>query len=114
MRGLKGSSILHLVDGMRLNNAFFRNAPNQYLALIDPLALGRVEVLRGPGAVLFGSDAMGGVINIITKKPGGPVAGLRRSTTPPTRWRWRPFWKAGSACTLGRRSGPLPGVMRRP
>ena len=35
IRGLKGSQVLHLVDGMRLNNAFFRNAPNQYLVLVD-------------------------------------------------------------------------------
>ena len=35
IRGLKGSQNVHLVDGMRLNTAFFRNAPNQYLALVD-------------------------------------------------------------------------------
>ena len=34
VRGLKGSQLLHLVDGMRLNNAFFRDAPNQYLGLV--------------------------------------------------------------------------------
>ena len=38
IRGLKGSSVLHLVDGMRLNNAIFRSAPTQYLALV-PVAL---------------------------------------------------------------------------
>ena len=36
IRGLKGSENVHLIDGMRLNTAFFRNSPNQYLALVDP------------------------------------------------------------------------------
>ena len=36
IRGLKGSEVLHLVDGFRLNNAIFRNAPTQYLALVAP------------------------------------------------------------------------------
>lgn len=46
IRGLKGSEVLHLVDGMRLNNAFFRNAPNQYLALVDSYNVKRVEVVH--------------------------------------------------------------------
>ena len=44
VRGLKGSEVLHLVDGMRLNNAFFRDAPNQYLSLVDAYAVERIEV----------------------------------------------------------------------
>lgn len=70
IRGLKGSQVLHLVDGMRLNNAFFRNAPNQYLGLVDSYATGRVEVVRGSQGTLYGADAMGGVINILTPEPG--------------------------------------------
>jgi outer membrane receptor for ferrienterochelin and colicin len=35
IQGLKGSEVLHLVGGIRLNNVFFRNAPNQYIALAD-------------------------------------------------------------------------------
>ena len=66
IRGLKGSQVLHLVDGMRLNNAFFRDAPNQYLGLVDPLLSRSVEVVRGASGSLYGSDAMGGVVNIIT------------------------------------------------
>ncbi len=69
IRGLKGSEVLHLVDGMRLNNAFFRNAPNQYLALVDAYNVERVEVVRGPSSVLYGSDAMGGVVQVITPIP---------------------------------------------
>lgn len=69
VRGLIGSAVLLVVDGMRLNNAIFRPAPNQYTALIDPLAISRVEVTRGPGSALFGGDAIGGVINIISPLP---------------------------------------------
>ncbi|MFK8029284.1 MAG: TonB-dependent receptor [Gammaproteobacteria bacterium] len=69
VRGLKGSEILHLVDGMRLNNALFRNAPNQYLALVDPWIVGRSEVVRGPLSSLYGSDAMGGVVQLFTARP---------------------------------------------
>jgi hemoglobin/transferrin/lactoferrin receptor protein len=69
VRGLMGSEILVLVDGMRLNNAFFRPAPNQYLALVDPNIVQRLEVVRGPGSTLYGSDALGGVINVLTHTP---------------------------------------------
>jgi TonB-dependent heme/hemoglobin receptor len=69
VRGLKGSEVLHLVDGFRLNNAFFRNAPNQYIALVDPLNLERIEVVRGPMSTLYGSDAMGGVVQFLTPDP---------------------------------------------
>ena len=66
VRGLKGSEVLHLVDGMRLNNAMFRNAPSQYIALVDALSLDRIELLRGPSSALYGSDAMGGVVQLLT------------------------------------------------
>lgn len=69
VRGLKGSEVLHLVDGFRLNNAFFRNAPNQYPALVDPLLINQLEVVRGPSSVLYGSDAMGGVVHMRSKDP---------------------------------------------
>ncbi|MEJ8566598.1 TonB-dependent receptor plug domain-containing protein [Elongatibacter sediminis] len=69
IRGLKGSEVLHLVDGMRLNNAFFRNAPNQYLALVDAFAVERMEVVRGSAPSLHGADAMGGVLQILTPEP---------------------------------------------
>ncbi len=68
IRGLKGSEVLHLVDGFRLNNAFFRNAPNQYPALVDPLMIEQIEVARGPSSVLYGSDAMGGVVHMISTR----------------------------------------------
>ncbi len=75
IRGLKGSQVLHLVDGMRLNNAFFRSAPNQYLGLVDSFAAERMEVVRGSQGTLYGADAMGGVVNILTPEPAfdGPA-----------------------------------------
>ena len=54
IRGLKGSENVHLIDGMRLNTAFFRNSPNQYLALVDPFMTEQIEIIRGPSSVLYG------------------------------------------------------------
>ena len=69
IRGLKGSSVLHLVDGVRLNNAIFRSAPTQYFALVPSSAVERIEVLRGTPASLYGSDAVGGVVQLVTRVP---------------------------------------------
>ena len=74
IRGLASNRILILVDGERLNNAresteFAGIQPG----LVDLSEVERIEVLRGPASVLYGSDAIGGVINIITKqKPFTP------------------------------------------
>jgi outer membrane receptor protein involved in Fe transport len=77
VRGQKGSAVLHLVDGMRLNNAIFRSAPTQYFALVPTLAVERIEVLRGTPASLYGSDAIGGVVQVVTRKPGFDSAETR-------------------------------------
>jgi outer membrane cobalamin receptor len=69
VRGLKGSEVLYLVDGMRLSNAIFRNSPNQYMALLDPVNVGRIELVRGAASALYGGDAMGGVVNVLTPEP---------------------------------------------
>jgi len=66
VRGLKGSEVLHMVDGFRLNTAFFRNSPNQYFALVDSQNVESIEVVRGPSSTLYGSDAMGGVVQVLT------------------------------------------------
>jgi outer membrane receptor protein involved in Fe transport len=55
---------------MRLNNAFFRDAPNQYLALVDAYAMQRTELVRGSAPSLYGADAMGGVVQVLTAEPG--------------------------------------------
>ncbi len=69
VRGLYGSSVLHLVDNIRLNNAIFRSAPTQYLALVPTVAIERLEILRGTSASLYGSDAVGGAIEVVTRVP---------------------------------------------
>ncbi|MGH7963172.1 MAG: TonB-dependent receptor plug domain-containing protein, partial [Candidatus Binatia bacterium] len=69
VRGLIGSSVLMLVDGMRLNTAFFRSSPNQYFAFVDPYNVERIEIVRGASSTLYGSDAMGGVIQVFTPVP---------------------------------------------
>ncbi|MEM9173481.1 MAG: TonB-dependent receptor [Pseudomonadota bacterium] len=69
IRGLRGSSVLHLVDGMRLNNAIFRDAPTQYFALVPSTAVTRIETVRGTAASLYGSDAVGGVAQVVTRRP---------------------------------------------
>jgi len=86
IRGLKGSEILHLVDGFRLNTAFFRNSPNQHLALVDPLNLERIEAVRGPMSTLYGSDAMGGVIQFLTPEPRYSGTQWQNDVSLRTRW----------------------------
>jgi hemoglobin/transferrin/lactoferrin receptor protein len=69
LRGLTGQQSLILVDGIRLNNSITRSGPNQYFNTVDVRTLKRVEVLKGAGSVEYGSDAIGGTINLITDKP---------------------------------------------
>lgn len=69
VRGLTGNQTLLLVDGIRLNNSTFRYGPNQYLNTIDPFSIEKIEVLKGGGSVQYGSDAVGGTIQVFTTEP---------------------------------------------
>ena len=69
VRGLTGNQTLLMVDGIRLNNAISRYGPNQYFNTIDPNSTERIEVVRGSGSVQYGSDALGGVVHVLTKSP---------------------------------------------
>ncbi len=66
LRGMVGNQVLTLVDGVPMNNGTYRDGPGQYLATIDPETVQRIEVVRGPASVLYGSDAQGGLVNVIT------------------------------------------------
>ncbi len=69
IRGLTGNQTLLLIDGIRMNNSIYRYGPNQYLNTVDVFSINRVEVARGTGAVQYGSDALGGAIQLFSNSP---------------------------------------------
>ncbi len=69
IRGFATNRVLLSVDGVRMNNAIFRGGNIQNIISIDPFSVKNVEVLFGPGSVIYGSDAIGGVMNFYTKTP---------------------------------------------
>lgn len=69
IRGFSTNRLLITLDGVRFNTAIFRGGNVQNVISIDPFALDRTEVILGPGSVIYGSDAIGGVMNFYTKKP---------------------------------------------
>lgn len=69
IRGFAANSVLLVVDGVRMNNAIFRSGNLQNVINIDPNALESSEVIFGPGSVIYGSDALGGVMDFHTIEP---------------------------------------------
>lgn len=69
IRGFATNRLLLTVDGVRMNNAIFRSGNSQSIISIDPLAVNETEVILGPGSVIYGSDAIGGVMSFYTLKP---------------------------------------------
>jgi hemoglobin/transferrin/lactoferrin receptor protein len=69
IRGFSTNRLLITVDGVRMNNAIFRGGNLQNVISIDPLAIQSTEVTLGAGSVVYGSDAIGGVMSFYTKKP---------------------------------------------
>ncbi|MGB0991866.1 MAG: TonB-dependent receptor plug domain-containing protein, partial [Akkermansiaceae bacterium] len=67
IRGFTGRQNLLLVDGIRINNSTFRGGPIQYWNTVDSGAVERFELIKGQGSVLYGSDAIGGTLNTLTK-----------------------------------------------
>lgn len=64
IRGFTGYRTLATIDGVRYNNSVYRDGANEYFSLIDTFALDSIELLSGPSSVLYGSDAIGGVLNM--------------------------------------------------
>ena len=73
IRGLGGQRILLLEDGLRLNNSRRQQDFGELPAIAGITGIDRVEIVRGPASVLYGTDAIGGVVNVIT--PGLPARG---------------------------------------
>ncbi|NNK74900.1 MAG: TonB-dependent receptor, partial [Maribacter sp.] len=67
IRGFATNRLLLTVDGVRMNNAIFRGGNIQNVISIDPYSIKNTEVIFGPGSVIYGSDAIGGVMNFYTK-----------------------------------------------
>ena len=66
LRGFEASRVLLVVDGVRLNNAIYRSGHLQNAITIDNSILDQVEVIAGPGSLLYGSDALGGVVHYLS------------------------------------------------
>lgn len=69
MRGMESNRVLLVVDGVRMNNAIYRKGHLQNSITVAPNLLERTEVVFGPSSVIYGSDALGGVIHYYTKTP---------------------------------------------
>lgn len=69
LRGFEASRIGLIIDGVRLNNLIYRAGHLQDIIKTDNNSLDRVEILYGPSSTIYGSDALGGVIHLYTKKP---------------------------------------------
>jgi hemoglobin/transferrin/lactoferrin receptor protein len=69
IRGQRGLRVLFLEDGLRMNNARRQTDFGEITGLVDMDTVSSVEVVRGPASVLYGSDAIGGVLNLVTKLP---------------------------------------------
>ncbi len=66
IRGFSTNRILLVVDGVRMNNAIFRSGNLQNVISLDPNAMQSAEVVFGPGSLIYGSDAIGGVMDFHT------------------------------------------------
>jgi hemoglobin/transferrin/lactoferrin receptor protein len=69
LRGFEASRTLLVIDGVRMNNLIYRAGHLQNIVTIDNNSLGKVEILYGSSSTIYGSDALGGVVLLYTKKP---------------------------------------------
>jgi outer membrane cobalamin receptor len=91
-----GSRVLFLLDGVPLLTPESDGAP---LDLIPAAAVERIEVTRGPGSALYGGSALGGVVQVVTRRPSRPLelhASVQAGAHLPARHRqWREAWRGG-------------------
>ncbi len=69
LRGFEASRVLLVIDGIRMNNAIYRSGHLQNVISTDQNSLSRVEVMYGPSSTIYGSDALGGIVHLVTKSP---------------------------------------------
>ena len=69
LRGFEANRLLLVVDGVRMNNAIYRSGHLQNAITVDYSVLEQAEVIYGPGSLMYGSDALGGVIHYRTREP---------------------------------------------
>jgi hemoglobin/transferrin/lactoferrin receptor protein len=67
LRGFEANRVLLVVDGVRMNNAIYRAGHVQNAGSVDPFAVAQTQVILGPSSVLYGSDALGGVVHFLTQ-----------------------------------------------
>lgn len=70
LRGFEANKVLMVIDGVRMNNAIYRGGHLQNVITVDNNMLDKAEVVFGPGSVVYGSDALGGVMHFTTRAPG--------------------------------------------
>lgn len=104
VRGLTGNRVLLMQDQLRLNDSLTRPGGNALLNLVDPESVERVEVIRGPASVLYGSDALGGVVQVRTYKSGArPEMAKEADATA--------YARGASAERAGRVQGAVRGLL---
>lgn len=69
IRGFEANKVLLVLDGIRLNNAIYRNGHLQNAITVDASMLEQVEVIYGPGSLMYGSEALGGVVHFRSREP---------------------------------------------
>ena len=69
IRGFEANKVLLVVDGVRMNNAIYREGHIQNSITLDNAILEQAEVIYGPGSLIYGSDALGGVVHFRTRDP---------------------------------------------
>lgn len=104
VRGLIGKNILVLYNGIRLNPPTLRPGGNQTMSTIGSDGLDRIEILRGPASALYGSEAVGGVVQMIRRPP---------QTTEHTEWTSEASFRARSADLSARAHAGLRGASQR-